>query len=161
MSLIIRPTPPDLPQVQALIAQLDAYLAELYDAGDNYIVDLAGLLQPSVTFLAAWDDEQVVGCGAVRVMPGEPATQGRRYGEVKRMFVAPPRRGERIAEQVLQGLEQALRGEGVDRALLETGDAQAQALRLYERSGYARRGPFGGYPDNGLSVFMEKQWTST
>jgi hypothetical protein len=27
---------------------------------------------------------------------------------------------------------------------------------LYERCGYAPRGPFGGYPDNGLSVFYGK-----
>jgi putative acetyltransferase len=27
---------------------------------------------------------------------------------------------------------------------------------LYERCGYTRRGAFGGYPDNGLSLFMSK-----
>jgi len=45
---------------------------------------------------------------------------------------------------------------GIDRALLETGAAQAAAVRLYERSGYRRRAAFGGYPDNGLSLFFEK-----
>jgi putative acetyltransferase len=29
-------------------------------------------------------------------------------------------------------------------------------VRLYERNGYRRRATFGGYPDNGLSVFYEK-----
>jgi putative acetyltransferase len=27
---------------------------------------------------------------------------------------------------------------------------------MYERAGYVRRGPFGGYPDNGLSLFFAK-----
>lgn len=31
-----------------------------------------------------------------------------------------------------------------------------QALLLYERLGYPRCGPFGAYPDDPLSVFMEK-----
>ena len=160
MTLDIRPTPPDHPQVLALIAELDAYLQSVYAPDENHILDLSGLLHPAVTFLAAWDGDTVVGCGAARVMDGEPETDGEAYGEIKRMFVAPARRGQRIAERVLQALESELRRRGVRRALLETGDAQAEALRLYGRCGYAPRAAFGGYPDNGLSVFMEKRWTA-
>jgi putative acetyltransferase len=161
MSLSIRPTPPDHPQVLALIAELDAYLASLYEPEDVYIVDLAGLMEPSVTFLAAWDGDVVVGCGAVRLMPAERETDGRPYGEIKRMFVSPARRGERIAQQMLQALERDLQQRGIDRALLETGPPQVEALKLYTRCGYAPRAAFGGYPDSAAaSVFMEKQWTS-
>ena len=42
-------------------------------------------------------------------------------------------------------------------ALLETGRDQTEAVRLYERCGYARRAAFGGYPDNGLSAFYGKR----
>jgi putative acetyltransferase len=160
MSLEIRTTPPDHPQVLALIEQLDAYLASLYEPEDNYILDAEALKHPSVTFLGAWEGDLIIGCGAVREMPGEAGTGDVPYGEIKRMFVSPARRGERIAQRLLAALEDALKARGVDRALLETGDAQAEALRLYGRSGYAVRGAFGGYPDNGLSVFMEKRWTT-
>ena len=160
MTITIRPTPPEHPQVQALIAQLDAYLASLYAPEDVYIVDLASLQQPSVTFLGAWDDGVLVACGAVRLMPAEPATGGRPYGEIKRMMVSPARRGERIGERVLVALEAHLRAQGIDRALLETGPPQVEAIRLYTRCGYATRGAYGGYPDNAqASVFMEKRWT--
>jgi putative acetyltransferase len=159
MTFDIRPTPPDHPQVQALIAELDAYLASLYDPQDVYIVDLAGLKEPSVTFLGAWDGDTLVGCGAARLMPAEPATDGQPYGEIKRMFVAPARRGERLGQQVLDALERELRQRGIDRALLETGPPQVEALKLYTRCGYARRAAFGDYPDNAAaSVFMEKRW---
>ena len=161
MTLDIRPTPPDHPQVLALIAELDAYLAALYDPKDVYIVDLAGLQEPSVTFLGAWDDDTLVGCGAVRLMPAEPETGGRPYGEIKRMVVSAVRRGQRIGEQVLNALERTLRQRGIDRALLETGPPQVEAIRLYTRCGYAPRGAYGGYPDNAAaSVFMEKRWTT-
>jgi putative acetyltransferase len=41
--------------------------------------------------------------------------------------------------------------------VLETGPDQPEALGLYERYGFARRGPYGDYPDDPLSVFMEKR----
>ena len=160
MTLAIRPTPPDHPQVLALIAELDAYLASLYDPEDVYIVDLDGLKLPSVTFLGAWDGDILVGCGAVRLMPAEAATGGQPYGEIKRMFVSPARRGERIGEQLLTALERELRQRGIDRALLESGPPQLEALRLYARCGYVPRAVYGGYPDSAeASVFMEKRWT--
>ena len=160
MTLDIRPTPPDHPQVQALITELDAYLASLYDPEDVYIVDLDGLKLPSVTFLGAWDGDTLVGCGAVRLMAAESRTDDRPYGEVKRMFVSPARRGERIGERVLGALERELREAGIDRALLETGPPQVEAIRLYTRCGYLARGAYGDYPDNAdASVFMEKRWT--
>lgn len=159
--VVVRPTAPDHPQVRALLSALDEYLASLYEPEANHILGLEALKQPEVTFLAAWRGDEVVGCGAVRAMPGEPDTAGRPYGEIKRMYVSPAHRGQRIAERLLDALEAALRAQGLDRALLETGGEQVQAVRLYERTGYVRRGPFGGYPDNGLSLFMEKRWSPT
>lgn len=154
---LIRPTRPDDPQVVALLDALDAYLASLYAPEANHILDVQALLAPEVRFLAAWQGGRVVGCGAVRRMPGEPATGGLPYGEVKRMVVDPAQRGRRIGERLLQALEAALAGEGIGLALLETGRDQHAAVRLYERCGYRLRGPFGGYPDNGLSAFYAKQ----
>jgi putative acetyltransferase len=39
---------------------------------------------------------------------------------------------------------------------LETGIKQDAAIHLYENAGFRRRGPFGSYRDDPLSVFMEK-----
>jgi putative acetyltransferase len=40
---------------------------------------------------------------------------------------------------------------------LEAGIHQPEALGLYEALGYVRRGPFGDYGDDPVSVFMEKR----
>ncbi|MGI9311875.1 MAG: hypothetical protein ACR2P7_10210, partial [bacterium] len=45
----------------------------------------------------------------------------------------------------------------VDALRLETGVHQAAAIGLYARLGFIRRGPFGDYADDPLSVFMEKK----
>lgn len=155
-ALQVGPGRPDHPQVTALLGVLDRYLASLYAPEDNHILDGAALQAPEVDFLVAECDGRVVGCGATRRMPGEPGTGGRAYGEIKRMVVDPAHRGQRIGERLLAALERRLVERGVHLALLETGRDQHPALRLYERSGYRRRGPFGGYPDNGLSWFYEK-----
>jgi putative acetyltransferase len=72
------------------------------------------------------------------------------------MYVDPACRGQRLGARLLSALEDALRARGVALALLETGDTQVEARRLYETAGYRPCGPFGGYPDNGLSVFYAK-----
>ena len=158
MTLAIRPTSPDHPQVLALITELDTYLRSVYAPEENHILDLAGLRHPAVTFLAAWDGDTVVGCGAVRAMPGEAGTDGVPYGEIKRMFVSPARRGAHIGHQILAALESAVHAQGLDRGLLETGEKLASAARMYREAGYVERGAFGGYPDNGASLFLEKRW---
>jgi putative acetyltransferase len=159
-SIVIRPERPDHPQVRTLLDELDHYLATLYEQEANHILDIPALLAPEVSFLVAAQGERIVGCGAVRRMPAEAVTAGRPYGEIKRMMVAPAARGKRIGERLLGSLEALLRDNGIGQALLETGEEQVAAIRLYERCGYCRHRAFGGYPDNGLSVFLRKALTA-
>jgi putative acetyltransferase len=147
---------PDEPGIVELLHELDDYLAGPYAPEHNHILDVQALLSPEVSLLAAREDSRWLGCGAIRRMPAESDTGGMPYAEAKRMYVRPQARGERLAEWLLERLEQLARERGVDRTLLETGRDQHAAIRLYERCGYRPRGPFGGYPDNGLSLFYEK-----
>ncbi len=156
-AIVIRAESPDQPDIRAMLAELDTYLAALYPPDHNHILDVTALLSPQVHFLVARRAGDAVGCGAVRVMPAERDTAGQAYGEIKRMFVRSGLRGQGIAQALLQALEQHLRGAGIALATLETGDHQPEALRLYERNGYAKRSAFGGYAGNGTSVFYEKR----
>lgn len=155
--LVIRPESPDQPEVVQALEALDRYLAALYPPEANHILDVGALQQPDVRFLVARDGSgALVGTAAYRRMPGEAQTGGVAYGEVKRMYVSPAQRGQRIGARLLQALEDGMRGDGLPQALLETGADQTEAVRLYQRAGYTRRGPFAGYPDNGLSLFFAK-----
>jgi len=154
--IAIRQERPDQPDVMDLLDSLDRYLGSLYPPEANHILSVQELLAPEVSFFVARDGSQVVGTGALRRMQGEPATGGVPYGEIKRMFVDPARRGERIGARILALLEQTLRAQGYGLAMLETGPEQSDAVRLYEACGYTRRGTFGLYPDNGLSVYYGK-----
>jgi putative acetyltransferase len=157
LDVLIQPQRADHPQVVALLGALDRYLADLYPPEANHLLSVAELLAPEVDFFAAWQEGRIVGTGAVRRMPGSAATAGQPYGEIKRMFVEPALRGQGVAYRLISALEDALRRRGIGVALLETGRDQHEAVRLYQRGGYQVRGPFGGYPDNGLSLFLEKR----
>jgi putative acetyltransferase len=140
---------PDQADVHALIDELDAHLYSLYPAENVYALDIASLLDPRVLFAVVRNGAGVaVGCGAVVIKPG--------YGEIKRMYVRPPARGQGLARRLLMALEARAGEQGCRTFMLETGPTLTQALILYERLGYRQRGPFGDYPDDPLSVFMEK-----
>ncbi|HTV21778.1 MAG TPA: GNAT family N-acetyltransferase [Polyangiaceae bacterium] len=140
---------PLLPDVVALIAELDAYQSALYPPESNHFLDVAALQAPEVLFLVARDAHGVVlGIGAVVLKQS--------YGEIKRMYVPPAHRGRGIARALLDRLEAEARAAELDGLKLETGVAQNEALRLYERAGFVRCAPFDGYVDDPLSVFMHK-----
>ncbi|MGB6354645.1 MAG: GNAT family N-acetyltransferase [Steroidobacteraceae bacterium] len=140
---------PDQPEVIALIAELDAYQDTLYPPESRHLLDLASLKQPNVLFAVARDGTgHVIGCGAVVVRP--------EFGEIKRMYVSPRGRGQGIAKKLLALLESRAIGSGCQLLTLETGPYQPEALALYASAGYERRGPFGDYTDDPLSVFMQK-----
>lgn len=141
---------PDQPEVIALIAELDAYQDTLYPPQSRHALDLASLKQPNVLFAVARDESAcVAGCGAIVLKP--------EYGELKRMYVSPRRRGQGIAKELLAVLESEAARLGCKLLTLETGPLQPEALSLYASCGYAHRGPFGDYADDPLSVFMQKR----
>jgi putative acetyltransferase len=148
-SIAVEPGDPAAPEVRALIEALDAQMASLYPSESNHLLPVETLRQPGVTFLVARLGERVVGCGAFVDQDGA-------YAEVKRMYVHPGSRGLRIGWRLLEELERRARAAGLPLARLETGISQPEALGLYERAGYRRRGPFGNYAEDPLSVFMEK-----
>lgn len=114
-----------------------------------YALDIASLCNQNVLFAVVRDSAGApIGCGAIVVKP--------EYGEIKRMYVRPQVRGQGVARRLMEALEaKAVQG-GCRTFVLETGPMQAEALTLYRRMGYACRGPFGDYPSDVFSVFMQK-----
>ena len=72
------------------------------------------------------------------------------------MFTSALARGQGVATALLHQLEDHARAQELTALKLETGEELTQAVRLYERHGFTRCGPFGDYSDNPFSIFMEK-----
>lgn len=145
--------------VRLLIGELDAELGAAYAPEQRHGLNLSRLFQPHVAFFVARLAGEPAGCGAVSFdVPGEHG-----LAEVKRMYVRPAARGRGIAALILARLaDEARELGGVTHLVLETGDAQHAAIRLYGRAGFTRRGAFGPYAQMpreavGRCVFFEKR----
>jgi len=144
---VVRGDPRDA-QAAALLKASHALMQSLFPPEDNFFLSIDDLCTPAIRFFVARDGEETLGTGALAIKDG--------YGEVKSMFTAEIARGRGVAEAILRRIEQEARAEGLPRLMLETGNVLHAAHRLYQRCGFAFRGPFGEYPEAASSVFMEK-----
>ena len=151
MTLVVRAVPWDDPAGEALRVAQQTEVSARYGVPDSEPGPKPTAADIAV-FLVAFDDEVAVGCGGLRTLDGS-------HGEIKRMYVAPERRGTGVATALLSALEGEARGRGWERLVLETGDQQPEAMRLYEREGYIRVPNFGYYADSDLSICYEKCFT--
>jgi len=140
---------PDSPEARELLQQSDEFAASLYPPENRYPIDVPELLAKNARFSVARREGVALGCMAlVRTGPDK--------GELKRCFVAASARGQGVGGALLLAAEAAAREQKMRAIQLETGNLNQAALRLYRGSGFHDRGPFGDYPDNGVSVFLEK-----
>ncbi|WP_311244878.1 GNAT family N-acetyltransferase [Microbacterium sp. WCS2018Hpa-23] len=106
-------------------------------------------------FLIARDAQgQAIVCGGLRVLDDDVLGDG--VAEIKRMYAAPQARGTGAATALLSALERAADELGLRRLVLETGTAQPDAVRFYEREGYAPIPRYGHYVQSDLSLCFTK-----
>lgn len=153
--MIVRETQWDDATAVALRLQQRAEI-DLRYGRPNSETGLAPTGEDIAVFFIAVDDSGVgIGCGGLRAIKGFDGASSAE-GEIKRMFVAPEHRGTGVATAILDSLEQYARARGWFRLVLETGDRQSDALRFYDREGYARIPNFGYYVGSRISVCFEK-----
>lgn len=116
-----------------------------------HALDLAGLRSPDITFWTAWNDGDLLGCGALKALV-------RDHGEIKSMRTAAKSRRQGVARTMLEHIIREGRRRRYRRLSLETGSLPAfePARRLYERFGFTYCDPFAGYGPDPNSVFMTR-----
>ncbi len=138
------------PQVHALLEEHLSNMYELSPPGQVFALDLTKLRSPDVTFWTVWDEENLVGCGALKQL--SPT-----HGEIKSMRTPAATRGRGAGRAVLEHIIFVAHQRGYTRLSLETGThvAFAPAHSLYRSKGFVVSGPFGSYRPDPHSVFME------
>lgn len=150
MGVTITEVPPDCPDAVELIRELDEHLDQQpYTASSRHAFSVDKLVREGVVFFVARYDDQLAGCGGIKLFPDD-------YAEVKRMFVRPTYRGFGLGRQILDRLTEHTLANDIDVLRLETGIYQKEAIGLYEKYGFNRRPPFGEYKEDPLSVYFEK-----
>jgi putative acetyltransferase len=116
---------------------------------DVHALDVAGLLDPAVTFLGYRRDGTLLGVGAIKQLDEQ-------HGELKSMHTAAEVRGRGIGRAMLDHLIALGRARDYGRLSLETGSTAGfePARALYASAGFVPCGPFGEYQASASSVFM-------
>ncbi|MEO1592874.1 MAG: GNAT family N-acetyltransferase [Cyanobacteria bacterium J06632_22] len=135
-----------------ITALLQAHLDHMYAITPPESVHALGveaLKAPDVTFWSAWEDDELLGCGALKQLDPES-------GEIKSMRTAMAHRRKGVAAGMLQHILTQARQRGYTWLGLETGSMVefAPARALYAKYGFEERGPFGHYTLDPNSVYM-------
>lgn len=140
MTVQVRSTPWDDPAGVQLRTAQRAEVDERYGRPDSE-PGPAPTAESVRVFVVAFLGEKPVGCGALRQIDAE-------HGEIKRMYVTPEQRGSGVSTAVLRELERLARSYGWQRLVLETGEAQPDAIRFYTREGFTPIPCWGYYAES-------------
>ena len=137
------------PEIAGLLGEHLAGMAEHSPPESIHALDLVGLRASEITFWTAWDDSDLLGCGALKELDA-------RHGEIKSMRTARQHLGKGVASAVLTHLIKESVRRGYQKLSLETGSGPAfdPAHALYEKFGFTSCGPFGDYRGDPFSRFM-------
>ncbi len=133
---------------QQLVKLLDADLS-LRDGEDHAFYAPFNTSVNLQAVVVAYENNQPIGCGAFKSF-------GDTQVEIKRMYVLPDFRGRGVAQRILHELETLARELGYTTTVLETGQKQPEAIKLYQKAGYQIIPNFGPYVNVENSVCMEK-----
>lgn len=120
------------PDAVALRAEMAAEITRLYAdrMGDDLVSDARRVARDQVAYTGVaidWDGRPVGHLCLCRHGPDL---------EMKRVYVTPSARGTGVAAALLAAGERAAAECGVARIVLQTGDRQPAAVRMYQRAGY-------------------------
>jgi putative acetyltransferase len=135
-----------------LTACLDAELVQRYGAAQA-AVQPYNIVEHGEAIIAS-ENGAAVGCGCFK-------RHGANTAEIKRVYVKPDYRSRGVAREILKRLEDHAAQMNCRTMVLETGKRQPEAIRLYEKCGYARIPNYGPYADMPDSVCFMKSLVTT
>lgn len=114
-----------------------------------HALNLDGLRKPDITFWSVWEQDELLGCGALKELES-------RHGELKSMRTASEHLRKGVARILLEHIIKEAEQRGYRLLSLETGSGESfeAARKLYANAGFQECGPFADYKEDPYSVFM-------
>ena len=137
------------PEVHALLNEHLQNMHALSPAESVHALDVERLRQPEITFWSIWEEEQLLGCGALKELSCS-------HGEIKSMCTPKVLRRKGAGKAILAHIISCARQRAYKRLSLETGSGAQflPARKLYESFGFLFCGPFADYQEDAHSCFM-------
>ena len=119
--------------------------------GSAHVLDIPGLKVSSIKFWSLWQDDMLMGCGALKFLDKE-------HGEFKSIRIHDDFRKQGNSINVINHLINEAKKLNIDRLSIETGagDFFIPARKLFKKCGFETCKPFAHYKEDVNSVYLTK-----
>ena len=130
----------DNSEVNDLLKKHFIELRSVSPAGSTHVLDINGLKDPSIKFWSLWENNELVGCGALKFLE-------KKHGEFKSIRVADNYRKKGIGEKIIDHLIEEAKKLEVSKLSIETGAGNffLPARKLFSKFGFKKCPPFAHY----------------
>ena len=127
-------------EVNDLLKKHFIELRSVSPAGSTHVLDIDGLKDPSIKFWSLWENNKLIGCGALKFLEKD-------HGEFKSIRVADEFRKKGIGERIINHLIQEAKKLEITKLSIETGAGEffAPARKLFNKFGFKKSEPFAHY----------------
>ena len=139
----------DNPEVNELLVKHFIELRSVSPEGSAHVLDIAGLKDPAIKFWSLWEEDQLMGAGALKFLDKE-------HGEFKSIRVNDKFRKKGNGIKVIKYLLKEAKNLKIKKLSLETGSGPffSPARKLFNECGFKICEPFSHYKKDVNSVYM-------
>ena len=137
------------PKVNDLLIKHFKELKSVSPEGSAHVLDISGLKDPSIKFWSIWEENTLIGCGALKFLDEN-------HGEFKSIRVIDDFRKKGYGFKIINHLIEEAKKLNVKRLSLETGSGNffLSARKLFQKVGFEKCSPFAHYKEDTNSCYM-------
>ena len=141
----------DNPEVDELLTKHFIELRAASPEGSAHVLDIPGLKDKSIKFWSLWENENLLGCGALKFLDND-------HGEFKSIRVHDKFRKKGNGIKVIKHLIIEAKKLNIKRLSIETGagDFFIPARKLFKKCNFEPCDPFAHYKDDINSIYLTK-----
>ena len=141
----------DHPEVNSLLVKHFIELRSVSSEGSAHVLDITGLKNPTIKFWSLWEDEELMGCGALKFLDKE-------HGEFKSIRIEDSFREKGHGIKVINHLIDEAKKLKIKKLSIETGAGKffAPARKLFNNCGFKPCKPFAHYKEDVNSLYLSK-----
>ena len=141
----------DNSEVNDLLKKHFIELRSVSPAGSTHVLDIDGLKDPSIKFWSLWENNKLIGCGALKFLE-------KNHGEFKSIRVADEFRKKGIGERIIEHLIEEAKKLEISKLSIETGAGEffLPARKLFAKFGFESCIPFAHYKEDPNSCYFTK-----
>ena len=138
-------------EVNELLTKHFVELRAASPEGSAHVLDIPGLKVTSIKFWSLWDNEKLIGCGALKFLDKE-------HGEFKSIRIHDNFRKQGQGINVINHLINEAKKLKIKKLSIETGagDFFIPARKLFKKAGFQACEPFAHYKEDINSVYLTK-----